>query len=348
MTTLYQHVSRPEWGKAQLIEEAGDKRTFLFWDVTKRTFCTSHWTMMEPVETGSSESDIAIRVAHQTVSEGTDFRALRLQTRLLGDAVTSDMYAKAITEEPREGMYANTGHNIMRDVLEGWLVGEWEHVAIGLSRAISFLEHARLVGERWGGDGYLFYAALHAEKLALAYWLRGDAVRANESFLASAIVATKHFESEPKERRTALGSLMLRWMAAGDPQRGLDIANNTDIAKPRAHPEDLKTGRQNRYYDANGRTLKTLAEDMVQGKPKRQIYDRAMKYVKKEIQVNLTRNDYSMVDFPEHAVWMKVFAGDVLGISDPKIAIASLYLLMPTVKQPPAIAQCLATQSFLR
>ena len=62
----------------------------------------------------------------------------------------------------------------------------------------------------------------------------------------------------------------------------------------------------------------------------------------------LSRDDYSFVTIPEHAVWMKVFAGDVLGIGDPELALASLYLLMPTVKKPAAVARRLAASSLLR
>lgn len=349
MTTLYKHASRPDWGMAQLIKEDGEKRTYLFRNGEQRTFGTSHWKLMEPVGTGAAENPPAIVSSPPTSSEGTDVRALRMQTRILVDSVTSDLYTKAITEEPREGTYANTGRNLVRDVIEGWIVGEWDHVALGLSRAITFLEHARQVGERWGGDSYLFYAAEHAESLALAYWLQGDVVRANETFLAAAMTATEYFESDAKARRTALGSLLLRWIAAGDPQRGLNVATSHDIPRPRAHREDIKAGYQNRYYDAYGRTLTKLAEELVQGKNKRAVYDRAMKYVAKEIHEDMSRADYNMVSVPEHIVWMKAFAGDVRGISDPKLAIASLYLLIPTVKRPPAIAQCLSSMpSFSR
>jgi hypothetical protein len=348
MTKLFKHASRPEWGMAQLIREDRDKRTFLFWDGQQRTFGTSHWNLMELADAGTGENVPATTSTAATPSEGTDVRALRMQTRILGDAVTKNLFEKAIAEQPADGTYGNTGNNLMRDVLEAWFVGEYEHVARGLVRAIEYIEHARRVGERWGGESHLFYTASHIESLALAYWLQGDVVRAKETFLAAAMTATEYFESDAKGRRTDLGSLLLRWLAAGDPQRGLTIAGSIDIPKPRAHPEDLKEGRQNRYYDAYGRTIKTLAEDVIQGKPKRAVYDRAMKYVKKEIQENLSRNDYGMVALPAHAVWMKVFAGDVLGIGDPKLAIASLYLLMPTVKPPPAIAQLLAAKSPLR
>ena len=137
-------------------------------------------------------------------------------------------------------------------------------------------------------------------------------------------------------------------MAAGEPQRGLDAARGVEIPRPRAHPEDWKTARQDRHYDTYGRTLTALAEDLVKGAPKRAVYENAMKYLARELAKELSRDDDSWVDIPQHAVWMKVFAGDVLGIDDPELALASIYRLMPTVKQPPAIARRLAASSLPR
>jgi len=299
---------------------------------------------MVPVDTATIENPTKTApAAPPPASEATDLRALRLQTRILGDPVTKNLYEEAITQDPREGSYGGTAYHLVNAVLEAWFVGEYEFGSRGLSRAIEYLEHSRAVGEHWGDN--FFIQALQAEALGLAHWLAGNPTQSKEAFIISAEAATKYFESDAKARRTAVGSLYLRWIAAGNPQRGLDVASSVPIAKPRAHPEDLKEARQHRYYDAYGRTLKTLAEDLVQGKPKRTIHGKAMKYMAKEIRENLSRNTYSSVEFPEHAVWMKVFAGDVLGINDPKLAIAQLYLLMPTVRQPPVIAQCLAAKS---
>lgn len=341
MTTLYSHTSRPDWGTAQLIREEEGKRTFLFWNGQQRTFGKAHWALMVPVDAGVIETP-AKPPPPPPPAEGSDLRALRLQTRILGDPVTRSIYEESIAKKPDEGCYGNTGYNLVRDVLEAWLVGEYEFAARGLSRAIECGEHARAVEERWG-DAHLFYRSLQLTALGLAHWLNGDSTRSKETLVAAAEASTGYFESDAKGRRTHLGSLLLGWMAAGDPQRGLDVASSVPIPKPRAHPEDIKLARQNRYYDARGRTLKTLAEDMVQGKPQRAIYDRAMKYLTTEIKAEL-RRDYWLFDMPEHALWMKVFASDVLGISDPTLALAQLYLLVPSVRRPAAIAELLATK----
>jgi hypothetical protein len=348
MTTLYSHTSRPDWGTAQLIREEDGKRTFLFWNGQQRTFGKLHWALMVPVDAGVAENTTKTTPTPTVLpgSEGTDLRALRLQTRILGNPITKKHYEEAISNVPREGMYGNTGYHLMRDVLEAWIVGEYEFGAPGLSKAIEYLEHSRAVGERWG-DAYVFHQSLHAEVLGLAHWLQGNPKQSQEAFVAAAEAETVYFESAAKVRRSTLGSLYLRWMAAGNPQRGLDVASSVPIPRPRAHIEDVKEGFWNRYYDALGRTLKSLAEELLKGKNKRALYDKAMKYLATELKHNLSRNDYSLVDFPQHAMWMKVFATDVLGINDPKLALAQLYLLMPTVKRPPEIAQRLATKSIL-
>ncbi len=346
MTTLYKHSSRPEWGMAQLVAEGAGKRTFSFTDGRERTFPASHWNLMQPVDAAPAGDAAPAASATPGASDANDMRALRLQTRLIADPFTTERYARSIAEQPQAGMFANAGYHLMREVLSGWLVGERELFAAGLVRAIELLEHGRRVEEQYG-DSPAFHAASHAEALALAYWLSGDLARANELFCAAAIAETEYFDAEPGGRRTTEGSLLLRWMAAGDPQRGLDTARGVKIARPRAHPEDVKLGYQNRYYDALGRTLAALAEDLVKGASKRAVHERAMKYLTRELAKELARNDYSFYRFPEHAVWMKVFVGDVLGVGDPELALASLYLLMPTVKQPAAIARRLAERSRL-
>ena len=209
MTTLYKHSSRPEWGAAQLVAEEGGKRTFVFTDGRSRTFPASHWNLMQPVGAGAAGDAVPAASSTPGTPDAKDLRALHLQTRLLGDPVTSEIHAKAIAEQPRAGTYANTGY-------------------------------------------------------------------------------------------------------------------------------------QDRYYDTYGRTLAALAEDLVKGAPGRAVHERAMKYLTRELAKNLSRDDYSFVSLPEHAVWMKVFAGDVLGIGDPELALAGLYLLVPTVKQPAAVARRLA------
>lgn len=345
MTTLYSHSARPDWGTAQLIKQEGEKRAFLFWNGEVRTFGKSHWHLMVPVEgTVVDPPTKATQITLLTPDE-KDLRALRLQSRILGDSVTKKLYDEAVTNTPKEGFFGNTGRNIVRDVLEAWLVGEYELVAPGLARAIEFLEHGLKVEERWGGDSYLFYRALHAQSLGLAHWLAGNGPQSQKAFLASADAEVANFEANEKQRRTELGSLHLTCIAAGNPQRGLDVAAALSIPKPRAHPEDFKTQRQNRYYDAYGRTLKTLAEDLVQGKQKRVVHDKAMKCVAKELAENMSRADYLFVDIPRHIVWMKIFACDLLGIKDPKITIARLYLLAPSVRRPASIAQHLAGQT---
>jgi hypothetical protein len=347
MTTLYKHSSRPEWGMAQLLAERDGKRVYSFSDGRERTFPVSHWSLMVPVGAGPAEDTAPPVSSPPGAPDANDMRALRLQTRLLGDAFTTERYARSVAEQPREGMFGNSGYHLMNEVMSGWLVGEREHFAAGLARAIELLEHGRRVGEQYGNSP-AFYAALHAEALALAYWLSGDLVRMKELFHAAALAETEYFDGDPKGRRTTEGSLLLRWMAAGDPQRGLEVARAVKIARPRAHPEDPKTGYQHRYYDTLGRTLTALAEDLVKGAPGRAVYARAMKYLSRELAKELSRRDYGFFDFPEHAVWMKVFTGDVLGVGDPETALASLYLLMPTVKQPAAIARRLAACSLLR
>src|SRR5687767_7507599 len=122
MTMLYKHSSRPEWGMAQLISEAGGKRTFLFWDGKQRTFGEAHWSLMQPVGAGAADAAVPAAISTPEEPDANDMRALRLQTRILGDAVTARIYKNAIAEQPAAGMYGNTGYNIMSDVLEGWLV----------------------------------------------------------------------------------------------------------------------------------------------------------------------------------------------------------------------------------
>ena len=149
---------------AQLIAEADGKRTFLFWNGTQRTFPESHWKLMQPVGGGAVEAAAPAASATPRAPDATDLRALQMQTRILGDTVTSGLFAKAIAEQPDAGMVGNTGYHLVRDVLQGWLVGERDHVAKGLARAIELLEHARSVGERFG-DPSVFYAARQAEAL---------------------------------------------------------------------------------------------------------------------------------------------------------------------------------------
>lgn len=348
MTLLYSHKSRPEWGTAQLVREEDGKRTFLFLNRQQRTFGKAHWDLMVPVDGGVPEKLDSDAAAPTPAPEETDMRALSLQTRILGDRVTKNLYEAAVANTPKEGFFGNTGRNLMRDVLEAWLVGEYEFAAPGLAKAIEYLEHGLRVEEEWGGDTFRFYRALHAESLGLAHWLNGNAEASQKAFVIAAENGTIYFESREKERRTEVGSMLLRWLAAGDPQRGLDVANSLPIAKPRAHPEDYKTGLQNKYYDGYGRILKALAEDKVGGKPARAIHDKAMKYLAKEIKENLTRNDYAFVENPDHIVWMKVFPGDLMGERDPKVVMARIYTLAPSVRRPAVIATCLAAKSPLK
>lgn len=347
MTLLFSHKSRPDWGTAQLIREDDGKRTFLFWNGQQRTFAKAQWNLLVAVDAGVSTKSEELPAVPPAADE-SDLRALSLQTRILGDPVTKNLYEQNIRNTPNEGAFGNTGRNLMRDVLEAWVVGEYEFASRGLARAIEFLEHSRRVEEVWGGEAFLFYRALHEEALALAYWLNGNPEGAKEAFLAAAISGKKNFESRENQRRTEVGSLLLRWMAAGDAQRGLDIANSLPIPKPKAHPEDIKTGRQNKYYDAFARINETLAKQLVTGKSARTVHDQAMRYLGKEIQENLSRNDYAFVDIPMHIVWMKVFLGDVMGVGDPKVVIARLYKLAPSVRRPQVIAMCLSGKSPLR
>lgn len=341
MTLLYSHKSRADWGTAQLVREEDGKRTFLFWNGQQRTFGKAHWDLMVHVDGGVPEKPDFKSPEPPPAPEETDMRALSMQTRILGDQVTKNLYEAAITNTPEDGCFGNTGRNLMRDVLEAWLVGEYEFAAPGLAKAIEYLEHGLRVQEEWG-DPFVFYRAMHAEALALAHWLTGNDDASKAAFVVAAENGTKYFETNERDRRNFVGSMLLHWLAAGDPQRGLDVANSVPIPKPRAHPQDYKAGLQNKYYDGYGRMLVALAQDKVAGKPARAVHDKAMKYLTKEIQVNLSRDNYSFVDNPKHIVWMKVFLGDLLGERDPKVVIARIYGLVPSVRRPARIAALLA------
>lgn len=331
---LYKHKSRPEWGTAQLISEANGKRTFLFTDRTQRSFLQTHWGFMIPIDGAEAAPSVP---AAPGPPGATDMRALAKHGAYVdGSAVTDSL----LNETPPAGQYGNTGYWLLREVLGGWIVGAREQVTPALTRVIELIEHGRAAGERWGNS--VFHIAQQAEALALAYWLRGEHDKADATFLAAAVASQEHFDTNPKERRTHAGNLLLRFIAAREPQRGLDALHAVKIPKPRADPEDLKTQRQNRYWDSYGKTMETLAEELIKGAPKRAIYDKVMKYVAAEIGKELERNDYGFVDVPRHIVLVKAFAGDLMGVADPELAIAMLYLLAPTVRQPPRIAALLA------
>ncbi|CAN5309783.1 hypothetical protein BH09MYX1_BH09MYX1_33590 [soil metagenome] len=332
MTKLYVHSSRSEWGNAQLISEADGKRTYMFSDGKQRTFPASHWNLMLPATADAREGDPA-----PSTSGGGDLRALRTHTRLVGDASTMERYASSVAEEPAEGTRGNHGYYLARDAITGFLVGEGARFGEGLARAVELLEQSHAAGER-SGETPALTAARNLEILAVAHWLRGDAARATERFRDSAIATTEYFHAEPKERRTAAGMLVLRWMAAGEPQRGLDAINATKVARPRTDGEDVKKGHQDRHYDAFARTMMGLAESVVGSAAVPAIHKKSMKALTTELAKNIARDDYSFVEIPQHVVWMKVFGGDLLKIDDPERVLLGLYSLAPTVKQPAGVA----------
>jgi hypothetical protein len=133
---------------AQLVAERDGKRIYSFSDGRERTFPVSHWSLMVPVGAGPAEDTAPDVSATPGAPDASDMRALRLQTRLLGDPFTTERYAMSVAEQPRAGMFGNSGYHLMREVLSGWVVGERERLAPGLARAIELLEHARRVEEQ--------------------------------------------------------------------------------------------------------------------------------------------------------------------------------------------------------
>ena len=311
-TRLFHHVTRPEWGAALWVEESHDRRVFLYAD-QRRTVARSHWDRVAPIDGGPLPPPPSY--------PGSDDLALTDQRRVLADPVDVGLYHRWIADPPKRA------HPLADEVLRRARVGEHGLATLGLSSALGHLESLRPEDPS--------ELARTFEYLAILRWLTGDREAGRRSFGDAADATAGYLSSKPSRAAAGIVDLLLRRIAAGDPQRGLEESDRL-FALPDTDPSEYREVAYDQLVGRQHRAAKALAKGLVAGQPARDIEREVASHLQRE------RARDSIAGWPVPWIWQLIAATVVRGIEEPRRAMAHVYELLPELQRPLPIQAILA------